>query len=126
MERYSKTSSSKWQSKYSEEFKRFVCNDFLTGTLTKREIENKYNIGHTRLTYWLKDIGLDYSKPSIVSLPRMKEQTNKLSDKEGQDSLSQLKRELQEARLLAEAYRKMIEIAEHEFKIKIVKKSNTK
>lgn len=126
MERYSKTSSSKWQSKYSEEFKRFVCNDFLTGTLTKREIENKYNIGHTRLTYWLKEIGFDYSKPSIVSLPRMKEQTNRLSGNEDQESLSQLKRELQEARLLAEAYRKMIEIAEQEFKIKIVKKSNTK
>ncbi|MNY31490.1 hypothetical protein D3C86_1656560 [compost metagenome] len=56
----------------------------------------------------------------------MKEQTNKLSDKEGQESLSQLKKELQEARLLAEAYRRMIEIAEQEFKIKIVKKSNTK
>ncbi|MFQ6602985.1 hypothetical protein [Flavobacterium sp. C3NV] len=126
MERYSKTSSSKWQSKYSEEFKRFVCNDFLTGTLTKREIENKYNIGHTRLTYWLKEMGFDYSKPSIVSLPKMKDYTNKLSDKEGQESLYKLKIELQEARLLAEAYRKMIEIAEQEFKIKIVKKSNTK
>lgn len=126
MERYSKRSSSKFQSKYSEEFKRFVCNDFLTGTLTKREIENKYNIGHTRLTYWLKEIGFDYSTPSIVSLPSMKKQTNKLSDREEQESLSQLKRELQEARLLAEAYRRMIEIAEQEFKIKIVKKSNTK
>lgn len=126
MERYSKRSSSKFQSKYSEEFKRFVCNDFLTGTLTKREIENKYNIGHTRLTYWLKEIGFDYSIPSIVSLPSMKKQTNKLSDREEQESLSQLKRELQEARLLAEAYRRMIEIAEQEFKIKIVKKSNTK
>ncbi len=72
MERYSKTSSSKCQCKYSEEFKLFVCNDFLTGTLTKREIENKYNIGHTRLTYWLKEIGFDYSNPSIVSLPGMK------------------------------------------------------
>lgn len=94
--------------------------------MTKREIENKYNIGHTRLTYWLKEIGFDYSTPSIVSLPSMKKQTNKLSDREEQESLSQLKRELQEARLLAEAYRRMIEIAEQEFKIKIVKKSNTK
>jgi hypothetical protein len=33
MERYTKISTSKWQSKYSEEFKRFVCNQFLTGTL---------------------------------------------------------------------------------------------
>lgn len=126
MERYSKRYSSKWQSKYSEEFKRFVCNDFLTGTLTKREIENKYDIGHSRLTYWLKEIGFDYSKPSIVSLPRMKDQTNKLSCKETEESVSQLKRELQEIRLLAEAYRRMIDIAEQEFKIKIVKKSNTK
>lgn len=126
MERYSKRYSSKWQSKYSEEFKRFVCNDFLTGTLTKREIENKYDIGHSRLTYWLKEIGFDYSKPSIVSLPRMKDQTNKLSGKETEESVSQLKRELQEIRLLAEAYRRMIDIAEQEFKIKIVKKSNTK
>ena len=100
--------------------------DFLTGTLTKREIENKYDIGHSRLTYWLKEIGFDYSKPSIVSLPRMKDQTNKLSGKETEESVSQLKRELQEALLLAEAYRRMIDIAEQEFKIKIVKKSNTK
>jgi transposase-like protein len=126
MERYSKESSSKWQSKYSEEFKRFVCNKFLTGTSTRREIEHKYNIGNSRLTYWLRDIGYDYSTPSIVPLPRMKDQTNKLSDREAEESVSQLKRELQEARLLAEAYRKMIEIAEQEFKIKIVKKSNTK
>lgn len=126
MERYSRTSPSKWQSQYSEEFKRFVCNDFLTGTLTKREIENKYNIGHSRLTYWLKEIGFDYSKPSIVSLPKMENYTKKLGNKEGDESVSQLKKELQEARLLAEAYRKMIEIAEQEFKIKIVKKSNTK
>lgn len=50
MERYSRKSPSKWQSQYSEEFKRFVRNDFLTGTFKKREIENKYNIGHLRLT----------------------------------------------------------------------------
>ena len=47
MERYSKTSSSKWQSRYSEEFKRFVCNEFLTGTLTRRELERKYSIGNS-------------------------------------------------------------------------------
>ncbi|AXT52254.1 hypothetical protein D1818_15925 [Aquimarina sp. BL5] len=125
MERYSKTSSSKWQSKYSEEFKRFVCNEFLTGTATRREIEDKYHIGHSRITYWLKEFGYDYSKPSIVPLPTMADQS-KSSPNNKEASLSQLKKELQEARLLAEAYRKMIEVAEHEFKIKIVKKSNTK
>lgn len=126
MERYLKEHSSKWQSKYSEEFKRFVCNDFLTGTLTRREVEDKYNIGHSRITYWLKDLGYDYSQPSIVVLPSMENKENKISVSREEDSLMQLKKELEEARLLAEAYRRMIAIAEQEFKIKIVKKSNSK
>ena len=125
MERYSKTSSSKWQSRYSEEFKRFVCSEFLTGSSTRREIETKYHIGNSRITYWLREMGYDYSKPGIVPLPAMADQS-KSSLNGKQESLSQVKKELQEARLLAEAYRKMIEVAEHKFKIKIVKKSNTK
>ncbi len=125
MERYLKEHSSKWQSKYSEEFKRFVCNDFLTGTLTRREVEDKYNIGHSRITYWLKELGYDYSQPSIVVLPSMENKDKTQVSKEV-DSLLQLKKELEEARLLAETYRRMIEIAEKEFKINIVKKSNTK
>ena len=125
MKRYSKESSSKWESRYSEEFKRLVCNEFLTGTITRREVEDKYHIGHSRITYWLKELGYDYFKPSIVPLPLMADQSEPSSNNKV-ESLSQLKKELQEARLLAEAYRKMIEVAEHEFKIKIVKKSNTK
>ncbi|MFM9826130.1 hypothetical protein [Flavobacterium sp.] len=122
MERYSKEYSSKWQSKYSEEFKRFVCNDYLT----RREVEVKYNIGNSRLTYWLREKGYDYVKSRIVPLPSMKPPLNNSSEKDSRESVSELKKELQEAQLLAEAYRKMIEIAEREFKINIVKKSNTK
>jgi len=125
MERYSKTSPSKFQNRYSDEFKDFICNEFLTGTLKRRTIEDKYNIGHGSLTTWLRDKGYDYSKPSIVSLPVMSDQSNKTTKTE-KESLSHLKRELQEARLLAETYKKMIEVAEREFKIKIVKKSSTK
>ena len=126
MERYSKEYSSKWQSRYSEEFKRFVCNDYLTGSLTRREVEVKHCIGNSRLTYWLRERGYDYLKPRIVSIPSMKESTNNLNNNDTDKSISDLKKELQEAQLLAEAYRKMIEIAEQEFKIRIVKKSNTK
>jgi len=125
MKRYSKTSSSKFQNRYSDEFKDFVCNEFLTGTLKRKTIEDKYHLGHGTLTAWLKDKGYDYKNPSIVSLPVMTAKSNKISKKE-EESLSDLKRELHEARLLAETYRKMIEIAEQEFKIRIVKKSNTK
>lgn len=126
MERYSRVSSSKWQSIYSEEFKRFVCNDYLTGSLTRREVEVKHCIGNSRLTYWLREMGYDYLKPRIVSLPDMKSVKIDTSGKDSQKSITELEKELQEAKLLAEAYRKMIEIAEKEFKINIVKKSNTK
>lgn len=126
MERYSRVSSSKWQSIYSEEFKRFVCNDYLTGSLTRREVEVKHDIGNSRLTYWLREMGYDYLKPRIVSLPDMKAVKIDTSAKDSQKSITELEKELQEAKLLAEAYRKMIEIAEKEFKINIVKKSNTK
>jgi transposase-like protein len=126
MERFSEVHPSKWQSKYSEEFKRFICNEYLNGTLTRREIEVKYNIGNSRITYWLREKGYDYVKTRIVPLPSMKQPTNNLNNKESKESVSELKKDLQEAQLLAETYRKMIEIAEGEFKINIVKKSNTK
>ncbi|WP_444671139.1 hypothetical protein [Flavobacterium columnare] len=47
-------------------------------------------------------------------------------ERDSQKSITELEKELQEVKLLAEAYRRMIEIAEKEFKINIVKKSNTK
>jgi len=125
MERFSKKSSSKWHDRYSEEFKRFVCEEFLRSSATKQEIEIEYNIGKSRLTYWLRERGYDSKKPGIISLPNMEKQVNKLSSEE-RESLLHLKKELQEAQLLAEAYRKMIVLAEQDFKIQIVKKSNTK
>jgi len=122
MERYSKTSTSKWQNRYTEEFKRFVCNEFLTSTSTRRDIEQKYKIGNSRITYWLREFGYDYSKPTFGPIFNMSEQKNTSNNK----NTSQLHKELEEAKLLAESYKKIIEVAEREFKIKIVKKSNTK
>lgn len=122
MERYSKRSTSKWQNRYTEEFKRFVCNEFLTGTATRRDIEQKYKIGNSRITYWLRSFGYDNSKPTFVPILDMSQPKKTTSTK----ATSQLHKELEEAKLLAETYRKMIEEAEKEFKIRIVKKSNTK
>ncbi|MFK7051008.1 hypothetical protein FLACOL_00092 [Flavobacterium columnare] len=126
MERYSVEYSTKWQSRYSEEFKRFVCNDYLTGSMTKKEVELKHNLGNGRLTYWLRERGFDVLRTRIVSLPDMKSVKINTNEKDSQKSITELEKELQEAKLLAEAYRRMIEIAEKEFKINIVKKSNTK
>lgn len=126
MERYSRVSSSKWQSIYSEEFKRFVCNDYLSSSMTRYEIELKHKIGKGRLTYWLREKGFGDLKSRAVSLSNMKLVKINTNEKDSQKSITELEKELQEAKLLAEAYRRMIDIAEKEFKINIVKKSNTK
>jgi len=94
--------------------------------MTKKQVELRHNLGNGRLTYWLRERGFDNLKSRIVSLPAMKSVTNNSIRKDSQKSITELENELQEAKLLAEAYRKMIEIAEKEFKIDIVKKSNTK
>ncbi|HEY8402185.1 MAG TPA: hypothetical protein VIK89_13040 [Cytophagaceae bacterium] len=126
MERYKKLYSSKWQNQYTEEFKRHVCNDFLTGELTRREVEKKYNLGNSRLSFWLKEFGYEVKKTSFVVFPTManslKEDINPHDDKPSKE----LKKQLEDALLLAESYKKMIEIAEQELKIDIRKKSNTK
>ncbi len=109
--------------KYSEEFKRFICNEYLRGAGTKQQLEIKYGIGNSRLTYWLRDKGHTSRKLEVLSLPPMKKRVN---NEQEEKSIEQLNAELKEAQLLAETYRKMIEIAERELKINIIKKSNTK
>jgi hypothetical protein len=54
-------------------------------------------------------------------------QTNKDKElSEEQKQMKLLQKELEDARLLAEGYRRIIEIAEQELKIPIRKKPNTK
>jgi hypothetical protein len=49
------------RSKYSEEFKRFICNEYLNGSSTRRELVAKYKIGNSRLTYCLISISFSQS-----------------------------------------------------------------
>ncbi len=126
MEKYKKTYSSKWQNQYSEDFKRHVCNDYLTGCLTRRGIERKYKLGNTRVDFWLKELGYEVKKTTFVALPAMLNSIETDSKRKDDTPSSELKQQLENALLLAESYRKMIEIAERDLKIEIRKKSNTK
>jgi hypothetical protein len=125
MERYSKCYLSKWQSQYSVEFKMHVCQDFLLGTLTRRQVEHKYRIGNSRLTYWLKELG--YRQVPQTTIPLyMSKPASTFSITEPEADIIKLKKELEDAQLLAEAYRLTIQIAERELKIEIQKKYATK
>lgn len=121
MERYSKIYKSKWQSQYSEEFKRMVCQEYMEGTALRHSLERKYNLGRSRLTCWLKSYGLEIKKADFVSL-HMPVKNEPDQSKEIKD----LKKQLADALLEKELYQKMIEVAERELKINIRKKSNTK
>lgn len=123
MERHKKDYPTKWQNQYTEEFKQHVCHDFLTGSLCRRAVERKYKIGNSRLNYWLKELGYEYHKPAAVSSYMHKSPPLDVNDSV---TVKKLKRELEEARLLAQGYKRMIDIAEQELKINIRKKPNTK
>jgi len=125
MERFKEQHTTKWQNRYSDAFKEAVIQDFLTGTLTRREVERKYKIGNSRLTYWLKEKGYTvYCGPQSLFLSPMSDLSD--SNSSEKEQLARLKKELEDAKLLAESYKKMIEIAEKDLKISIRKKSNTK
>jgi transposase-like protein len=126
MERYSKIYKSKWQSQYSEEFKRKVCQEYLDGNDSLQMLQKKYKVGNSRITFWLKSFGLSVKKPIYLSsyvMPAKKDRETKAED---DVSAILLKKQLEDALLEKELYRKMIEVAERDLKINIRKKSVTK
>jgi transposase len=126
MERYSKVYKSKWQSQYSEEFKQQVCQEYLDGSDSRTMIERKYNLGNSRLTSWLSSRGLSIKRPIYLSSYVMPSKKDPDVPAEDKAALKLLKKQLDDALLEKELYRKMIEVAERDLKINIRKKSVTK
>lgn len=128
---------------YSEELKHHICREFMQGEIGIRDLSRKYNISsHSSIHDWLKkygyrqnsdDIriqintvqvglahfGLLNDNPVAMSLPES-------TSAEDQSEIARLRKELEEAKLKAEAYLRVIEIAEKELNLPIRKKSSTK
>jgi transposase-like protein len=115
------TNTTKRYSNYSEEFKRKVCEEYIKGTKTKAEIKSQFGIKSSTsiILDWLRKFGYIESKISSISefqfMAKRQQSTSKDVEKENED----LKLQLQ-------MYKRMIEIAEKEFKISIIKKSDSK
>lgn len=125
MERYKKTHVSKWHQQYTEAFKRQVCQEYITGELTRHGVERRYDLGKGRLNAWLEELGYEVKTKKYLALPPMKSSESN-EQIPSAPSLPELKRQLEEALLLAETYRRMLEQAEQELNIDIRKKSFTK
>ncbi|MFN8415713.1 MAG: hypothetical protein U0U66_14905 [Cytophagaceae bacterium] len=129
---------------YSTEFKHHVCREFMAGKGGMKELCIKYGIpSHSSLFHWLERYGYRENKSDIrvqydtieiglenfgiaksPPLP-MNQLADNIEDNSSEE-VKRLKKELEEAKLKAEAYLRVIEIAEQELKLPIRKKSNTK
>lgn len=121
--------------RFSEAFKRGVCEEYLAGGVSKMTLLRRYNIRYkSAIQHWLRQYGYEdiHVKGKCIPsqpVPAMKTDPNKeesATQKALKERIKQLERQLEDEQLRAQAYDLMIELAEKEFKIPIRKKSDTK
>ena len=119
---------------FDDSFKRKVIEEYLSTGCTKIELQRKYNIRFkSAIITWMGKMGyaenykaqsLKFS--SIKRIPLADNIKNNKSDGDLQKRIKDLERQLEDEKLRAEAYGRIIEKAEKELKIPIRKKLNTK
>ncbi len=122
---------------YSIELKHKVCKEHINEGTRLRDLVRKYNLSsHSLIHEWLRSLGYlpandrGVTKCNYIGIENFKPLPDKRKKKQlltpEQAQIELLKKELEDARLQAEGYRRMIEIAESELKIPIRKKPNTR
>lgn len=121
---------------YSLDLRHQICKEHVINGVKLAELVRKYELScHSLIHGWLRKLGylpgvnrrtgVSYLRIENSDDLRKKSDNNKILTEE-QKQIAQLKKELEDARLLAEGYRRIIEIAEEELKLPIRKKPNTK
>jgi len=111
---------------YSDAFKLQVVEEILKGELTKEEARRKYGLrGKSTVLNWMRKFDVSGCRQIPESFTIMKEEES-LNKSDLQKRIKELERALADAKLKAEGYSHMIDIAERELKIRIRKKSSTK
>lgn len=115
--------------KISDDFKRKVVLEVLSGHLSKEAARRVYDVrGKSAINDWINRFGDEFSQlenPEVGLLPMSKsKKTSSVEDL--QSEIESLRRQLDEERHKAGLYKTMIEIAEEKFNIEIRKKSGAK
>lgn len=119
MEKY-RTSIFTKPTQYTDEFKRMVCHVYLQGNKSKDEISREFGIkGKSSLLTWLRRSG--YCEPVEI----LHHDTSVMAKPKKENSKG-LEKENEDLRLQLEMYKRMIALAEKEYKIAIEKKPDTK
>ena len=122
-----------FQPHYERSFKKKVIEEYLSTGCTKMFLLKKYNIQFkSAIQTWMRILGyldprsqpqkLKFGRIIITSLPKKK----KRQETDLHKKIRELERQLEDEKLRLEAYARIIEIAEKEYKIPIRKKPNTK
>lgn len=119
--------------KFSEGFKRKICEEYLTSNSSKSDLQLKYGLGgKSAISNWLKAFGHEDIKvryldtPIPVALPPKKKSDQPEKELTPEQRIKQLERQLEDEKLRSLAYKRMLEIAEQELKVPIKKKPFTK
>jgi transposase-like protein len=116
---------------FDDNERRKIIAESFTGKKTRTEIWRHYtgqDEEHGQILRWMRQLGLisdPFSKKPLVLLTMRKKKT-KGTDEALKKRIKQLERQLEDSQLTAEAYRRMIQLAEEQLKIDIQKKSTTK
>ena len=122
-----------FQPHYKRSFKKKIIEEYLSTGCTKMFLLRKYNIQFkSAIQTWMRILGytdphkqpqrFKFGRLIITSLPEKKKQ----SETELEKRIRELEHQLEDEKLRSEAYARIIEIAEKEYKIPIRKKPNTK
>lgn len=110
-----------------------ICKEHIQEGVKLADLVRKYKLtSHSLIHDWLRKLGYLPGRNRRTQVlyigPENYSSVNKKTDKTKAElsEIAALKKELEDAKLLAEGYRRIIEIAEKELKIPIRKKPNTK
>lgn len=114
----------------TEAQKRKIIEFYLSHNMTKKEVWQKFtgqSEEHGLMLTWMRKFGyIEEDRFETISLSNMSKEV--VFDKNSEDSeeVKELKKQLNEAKIKAAAFSKMVDLAEEEFKISIRKKYNSK
>lgn len=118
--------------KFSEQFKRTIIEEVSCGAISKEAARRRYGIkGKSVILNWQRNYER-YGKCSLslyfdpIPLKTNKPVQSDTSHEELKARIKALERQLEDEQLRAEAYSRMIDIAESELKVPIRKKSSTR
>ena len=117
-----------------EAFKRKVIEEYLATGMPKERVALKYGIkGNSAILIWMRALGYEdvhrkqlikFALPIPSTMPMAKKDQDDV--RQLQKRIKELERQLEDEKLRSEAYSRIIDIAENQFKIPIKKKPDTK